>query len=109
MKMLILLKLVPALSLGQKNGSPLQLLVAVNRQIASLPTQSHKIPGAIEGRSLLSNCRFAELLQLLADSGCLHQHRVYFAHLVLVGVHGFCLLYTSPSPRDRTRSRMPSS
>ena len=24
-------------------------------------------------------------------------------------LHGFCLLYTSPSPRDRTRSRMPSS
>ena len=23
--------------------------------------------------------------------------------------HIFCLLYTSPSPRDRTRSRMPSS
>jgi len=23
--------------------------------------------------------------------------------------HLFCLLYTSPSPRDRTRSRMPSS
>ena len=23
--------------------------------------------------------------------------------------HEFCLLYTSPSPRDRTRSRMPSS
>ena len=27
------------------------------------------------------------------------------------GIEGFfiCLLYTSPSPRDRTRSRMPSS
>ena len=25
------------------------------------------------------------------------------------GVKGTCLLYTSPSPRDRTRSRMPSS
>ena len=25
------------------------------------------------------------------------------------GEVGFCLLYTSPSPRDRTRSRMPSS
>ena len=24
-------------------------------------------------------------------------------------IHYFCLLYTSPSPRDRTRSRMPSS
>ena len=26
-----------------------------------------------------------------------------------VGVNSICLLYTSPSPRDRTRSRMPSS
>ena len=25
------------------------------------------------------------------------------------GVNKLCLLYTSPSPRDRTRSRMPSS
>ena len=25
------------------------------------------------------------------------------------GNNTFCLLYTSPSPRDRTRSRMPSS
>ena len=24
-------------------------------------------------------------------------------------LHSYCLLYTSPSPRDRTRSRMPSS
>ena len=24
-------------------------------------------------------------------------------------LYGSCLLYTSPSPRDRTRSRMPSS
>ena len=27
----------------------------------------------------------------------------------LQGPYGGCLLYTSPSPRDRTRSRMPSS
>ena len=27
----------------------------------------------------------------------------------LLGEHETCLLYTSPSPRDRTRSRMPSS
>ena len=26
-----------------------------------------------------------------------------------IAVTGPCLLYTSPSPRDRTRSRMPSS
>ena len=29
--------------------------------------------------------------------------------LVLACMGYFCLLYTSPSPRDRTRSRMPSS
>ena len=29
--------------------------------------------------------------------------------LVLHDMLGICLLYTSPSPRDRTRSRMPSS
>ena len=30
-------------------------------------------------------------------------------NLVLHGGGNTCLLYTSPSPRDRTRSRMPSS
>ena len=29
--------------------------------------------------------------------------------IVNIGIGGSCLLYTSPSPRDRTRSRMPSS
>ena len=29
--------------------------------------------------------------------------------LAELDVHSICLLYTSPSPRDRTRSRMPSS
>ena len=32
--------------------------------------------------------------------------------LITIGIEGLsatCLLYTSPSPRDRTRSRMPSS
>eukprot|EP01015_Nassula_variabilis_P005818 TRINITY_DN14376_c0_g1_i1.p1 TRINITY_DN14376_c0_g1~~TRINITY_DN14376_c0_g1_i1.p1 ORF type:complete len:106 (-),score=29.39 TRINITY_DN14376_c0_g1_i1:21-338(-) len=28
---------------------------------------------------------------------------------VLIYLLGFCLLYTSPSPRDRQKSRMPSS
>ena len=28
---------------------------------------------------------------------------------VVTDSSNFCLLYTSPSPRDRTRSRMPSS
>src|SRR5665811_2046843 len=31
------------------------------------------------------------------------------SNYVWVGLYRVCLLYTSPSPRDRTRSRMPSS
>ena len=31
------------------------------------------------------------------------------AHIGNYGTKNTCLLYTSPSPRDRTRSRMPSS
>ena len=29
--------------------------------------------------------------------------------ITTIDPHKVCLLYTSPSPRDRTRSRMPSS
>ena len=32
-----------------------------------------------------------------------------FAESLLLKLDDICLLYTSPSPRDRTRSRMPSS
>ena len=35
--------------------------------------------------------------------------KVYFGDLQPLYVSEDCLLYTSPSPRDRTRSRMPSS
>ena len=40
--------------------------------------------------------------------------RKSFLHPMVMGLssalsHSICLLYTSPSPRDRTRSRMPSS
>ena len=37
-----------------------------------------------------------------------HAAELYAAHAARRG-RAFCLLYTSPSPRDRTRSRMPSS
>ena len=40
------------------------------------------------------------------------QLKYNFSSILSVGAdvnYGSCLLYTSPSPRDRTRSRMPSS
>jgi len=46
------------------------------------------------------------------QSGSLHQGwnlRIGTRDFSLSNVSEHCLLYTSPSPRDRTRSRMPSS
>ena len=37
------------------------------------------------------------------------ESEVYSSAKVQSALSDFCLLYTSPSPRDRTRSRMPSS
>ena len=36
-------------------------------------------------------------------------HAATYAKYLFETQLGICLLYTSPSPRDRTRSRMPSS
>ena len=43
---------------------------------------------------------------LLSEKG---YHVNVFDRLETVGGRGSCLLYTSPSPRDLARSRMPSS
>ena len=52
-----------------------------------------------DGGAIVANLvTFILLGRNLGDAG-------YGAYLGLFG----CLLYTSPSPRDRTRSRMPSS
>ena len=40
----------------------------------------------------------------------IHLFKVFVLLALFITTHvNACLLYTSPSPRDRTRSRMPSS
>ena len=48
-----------------------------------------------------------EALRMCADLGNVHI-TAYSGDTDGIDI-GTCLLYTSPSPRDRTRSRMPSS
>ena len=43
------------------------------------------------------------------DSEFIFPHAIYADHADNIWIVDSCLLYTSPSPRDRTRSRMPSS
>ena len=49
---------------------------------------------------LLTNSSFAQLSKVQIEIG---------AKKLIAEIAETCLLYTSPSPRDRTRSRMPSS
>ena len=66
----------------------------------------------VQGQTLNSLTRRAKFLQAELSSG-----ERLFMHLGMSGrftidqdLQGqFCLLYTSPSPRDRQKSRMPSS
>ena len=57
----------------------------------------------IAGIALIAGGFGSDVIDYNADGKPSDWH-VYFDKL-----YGTCLLYTSPSPRDRTRSRMPSS
>ena len=49
---------------------------------------------------------------MLEDGGSPEMHVIEIEDEVMVKtceIHDYCLLYTSPSPRDTERSRMPSS
>ena len=48
------------------------------------------------------------LVIFTSDNGC-SRKPAKTEQLEQLGHYPSCLLYTSPSPRDRTRSRMPSS
>ena len=48
------------------------------------------------------SCAWAEIPEEKSD-------KVVFYHAQEAQTHPTCLLYTSPSPRDRQKSRMPSS
>ena len=50
--------------------------------------------------------RFDEVSELIVDPNIISDMKQY---IQLNKEYKDCLLYTSPSPRDRTRSRMPSS
>ena len=60
--------------------------------------------------NLLTECLLDEWTANSNDAFCLHFYiRVFFSNLGRKCIISDCLLYTSPSPRDRQKSRMPSS
>ena len=53
--------------------------------------------------------KLAEFLNIPIVTAAGHGDAIPFSHNLNAGQMGPCLLYTSPSPRDTTASRMPSS
>src|SRR5665811_1908387 len=72
-------------------------------------------PRMVRLDELVTTKRNLDLATLLSEEstfyGDLFAHVVQWKGILYLedGLHRACLLYTSPSPRDRTRSRMPSS
>ena len=65
-------------------------------------TSALRVSGAISGTTTIAH----SLVEAIGDLGGVNGE----TYRVLIEYIGeACLLYTSPSPRDRTRSRMPSS
>ena len=68
-------------------------------------SNSYKQPSAQSNINSLFNTSMLNK-QPLFDTGSTYNQ---VAKIILFVTLSICLLYTSPSPRDRTRSRMPSS
>ena len=83
--------------LGQANAAKQADLAAVRREVELLQIERDDARDAAHAWNLERAGKEAELRRLAAQAASLN------AEL------RDCLLYTSPSPRDRTRSRMPSS
>ena len=80
--------------------------------LGSIVAAWHRIRNGDEPISSKPDCTYAEnFLHILgAEKITPLMTRIMDATLVLHGEHTInCLLYTSPSPRDKCRSRMPSS
>ena len=87
-------------------------LCSISRCHHQLPTHLYLrlIRPRINSQSLTTEILIFRKMDLLHPGLYLHQHLLQFLLTTTVPVlFTHCLLYTSPSPRDRQKSRMPSS
>ena len=88
------------LSLKKINNDILDALSASAKEVSAGDYFNHFIIPAVQGGAGTSiNMNINEIITNTALLKTGHK----------CGEYNYCLLYTSPSPRDRTRSRMPSS
>ena len=95
-----------ATSRGTRQGDQISPTVF----IADLEKTMDKVKDGEEGISVhrikINNLQFADDIDIIDEDESSLERTVHSLHKEAMM---YCLLYTSPSPRDRTRSRMPSS
>ena len=106
----VALALPGALAIGLSLG-----LLGSGGSILTVPILVYLL-GQDEKVAIASSLAIVGTIALVGSLPFLQQKRIAWRAVFLFGVPGMlgtyigaCLLYTSPSPRDRTRSRMPSS
>ena len=86
-------------------------LLPVLGRIGLAPLLINEIAGMLDALMVgfATACVIFQALVLVQAEGLASLWRDTRGQLLLMALYACCLLYTSPSPRDRTRSRMPSS
>ena len=94
-----------------------QILPALSIAILLLSSMASGCFGGDDGDSDADDWEWVDPVVEIEDENHSHSdlmaHRLKTPNAKMIDYHNLncdgCLLYTSPSPRDRTRSRMPSS
>ena len=95
---------------GEIKLDPPKNLKNLNLTIVTLDNDGNKISNDIKSKISKSSAeRFAKQLELKEQTKFVSLTDQIGKEKTTFDDYGDCLLYTSPSPRDRTRSRMPSS
>ena len=94
------------LNLEKNNPGRPELLEGMLRTII------HRGPdedGSLVDHELVMGMRRLSIIDLADGKQPIQNEDGRFSVILNGEIYNYCLLYTSPSPRDRTRSRMPSS
>ena len=97
-----------------KRPMPSKLITGVKRDINLLKQVQPSSGDVVNVLDVSMDKNKSDLLRLLDDGAEVFYCDHHFAgdipeHEKLTSIINTCLLYTSPSPRDRQKSRMPSS
>ena len=83
----------------------LQEIIAATGELPALPSTTSRLLALLDDESAGADA----VLEVIGTDASLTANLLKLSNSAYYGLRRHCLLYTSPSPRDRTRSRMPSS